>query len=76
MRKSRARLSWGIAGLAVSAAAAFAVGYFTHRPPKPEQIRFFVQAPEGVTFIDSPRVSPDGRHVAFNMTDSSGVNRI
>jgi WD40 repeat protein len=75
-RKGRARLAWVFAGVAAAAAVVFGVGYFSHRPAKAEQIRFLISAPEGITFIDSPRISPDGRYVAFNMTDSTGVTRI
>jgi len=75
-RRGRARLAWVVAGVAAAAAVVFGVGYFSHRPARTEQIRFLIGAPEGITFIDSPRISPDGRYVAFNMTDSTGVTRI
>lgn len=75
-RRGAARLAWSIAALALGAAVVFAAGYFLRRPPKPEPVRFFVAAPEGVIAVGSPKISPDGRYLAFNVTDSTGVTRI
>ncbi|HEV2063116.1 MAG TPA: hypothetical protein VGS00_01035, partial [Thermoanaerobaculia bacterium] len=32
--------------------------------------------PEGIIAVDAPRISPDGRYLAFNATDSEGKSRI
>ena len=39
-------------------------------------VRFDIAMPEGVTAIDAPRISPDGRTLAFNATDSTGKSRL
>jgi Tol biopolymer transport system component len=75
-RKSRERLAWVLAAAAAVAAAILGVGFVRRAPARPRLIRFEIANPEGITTIDAPRISPDGRHLAFNATDSSGKSRI
>ena len=75
-RRATARLAWIAAGAATAAAAFFAVGFFARAPKQPEIVRFEVPAPRGVFNVGSPRISPDGRYIAFNAADSSGTNRL
>jgi Tol biopolymer transport system component len=75
-RKSRERLAWGLAAAASVAAAILGVGFVRRAPVRPRLVRFEIANPEGITAIDAPRISPDGRHLAFNATDSSGKSRI
>ena len=75
-RKNREKLSWGIAAAALLAAAGLAYGY-VRRAPKPAPLmRFDIATPQGVTAIDVPRLSPDGRFLAFDATDLEGKVRI
>src|SRR5512132_2080157 len=75
-RKSRERLAWGVAAVAVLAAAALAFGFVRRAPEKPRLSRFEIGTPEGVIAVDAPRISPDGRYLAFNATDAEGKTRI
>jgi Tol biopolymer transport system component len=75
-RKSRERLAWGLAAAAALVAAGFAFGFVRRAPARPELVRFEIPTPPEITTIDTPRISPDGRILAFNATDSSGKNRI
>jgi eukaryotic-like serine/threonine-protein kinase len=75
-RKSRERLAWGLAAAASVAAAILGIGFVRRAPARPHLVRFEIANPEGITAIDAPRISPDGRHLAFNATDSSGKSRI
>ena len=75
-RKSRERLAWGVAASALLAAAALGLGFVRRAPAPPRAVRFEVAVPEGVVAIDAPRISPDGRYLAFNATDSEGKTRI
>ena len=75
-RKSRERLAWGLAAVAALAALGFAIGFLRRAPAPPKTIRFDIPMPEGITAIDAPRISPDGRTLAFNATDSTGKSRI
>ena len=75
-RKSREKLAWALAAVAALAALGFAIG-FLHRAPTPlRTVRFEIAMPDGVTAIDAPRISPDGRTLAFNATDSTGKSRV
>ncbi len=75
-RKNREKLAWAVAAVAVIAVAGLAVG-FVRRAPKPAPlVRFdIVPAPEIAT-MDVPRLSPDGRFLAFDATDMEGKARI
>ena len=75
-RKNREKLAWAVAAAALVAAGLFAWGYVRRAPVPPLMARFDVAAPEDLTSIDMPRVSPDGRTIAFNATDSAGKTRI
>ncbi len=75
-RKNREKLAWAVAALALVAAGLAAWGYVRRAPAPALMARFDVAAPEDLTSIDMPRVSPDGRYIAFNATDASGKTRI
>ena len=75
-RRSREKLAWAVAGVALAAVAALAALVVMRRPEPPRVMRFEVDAPDGVTSIGWPRMSPDGRLLAFLASDSSGVARI
>ncbi len=69
-------IAWGVATLAVIAAAAFAAWSWPRLNVSPAMFRFEpnTDAP-GVTDASWPRVSPDGRSMVFQATDSAGVLR-
>jgi Tol biopolymer transport system component len=75
-RKNREKLAWGIAAAALLAAAGLGYRFWTRAPKPPRTMRFDIAVPPDVTAIDTPRISPDGRTLAFDATDSSGKNRI
>ncbi|HEV8119213.1 MAG TPA: protein kinase, partial [Thermoanaerobaculia bacterium] len=75
-RKCRERLAWGVAAAAIVAAGLLAAGYVRRAPVKASPIRFEIPTPEGVALIDSPRISPDGKILAFNASDPAGKSRI
>jgi eukaryotic-like serine/threonine-protein kinase len=75
-RKNREKLSWAVAAAALLVAMGLAYG-FVRRAPKPAPLmRFDIAAPPDVTSIDVPRLSPDGRFLAFDATDLEGKARI
>ena len=75
-RKNREKLAWGIAAMAILAAVLATFGYVRRAPKPPRVTRFEVAIPPNVIAIDTPRISPDGRILAFNATDSGGLTRI
>jgi Tol biopolymer transport system component/tRNA A-37 threonylcarbamoyl transferase component Bud32 len=75
-RKKRERLAWALAAVAAAAAVAFGVLWALRAPEPPQVIRFEVPPPEGLPEIGSPRLSPDGRYLAFNARDDKGEQGI
>jgi Tol biopolymer transport system component len=75
-RRSRERLARSLAAGAVLVAAT-ALGSLVLRPSVPLRVvRFDVPPPKGMTDVDWPRVSPDGRILAFLAYDSAGTGRL
>jgi Tol biopolymer transport system component len=71
-RKSRERLAWVAFAVAASVAAVFAVGYVRRAPAPLLQTRFEIAPPPELATLGSPRISPDGRYLAFRGVDSEG----
>jgi Tol biopolymer transport system component/tRNA A-37 threonylcarbamoyl transferase component Bud32 len=63
-RKNREKLAWALAGVAVLAAAIFAVGFVRRAPRVSAPISAAIPLPEK-TFVESIALSPDGRTLAF-----------
>lgn len=75
-RRHRDRAVLAIAVIS-TAALVFLGGWIGLRPkPVPQVIRFEVQPPTTLRFLDAPRVSPNGRYIAYNATDTLGVSRV
>ena len=75
-RRSRERLAWMLA-VASAAVALTALGLLVSRRSEPPRVvRFDVHPPKGTTRISWPRVSPDGRTLAFLAYDSTGTQRL
>jgi serine/threonine protein kinase/Tol biopolymer transport system component len=75
-RKSREALAWRLAALASAAVLVFGVNGVMNRPKPPIPIEFLAQVPSGLVFIDTPKISPDGRAIAFSAVDTTGVQRL
>jgi Tol biopolymer transport system component len=74
-RRGRERLAWGLAG--ALALLVVALGSLLLRGRvRPQVVRFEVLPPRGTMSITWPRLSPDGRTLAFLATDSTGARRI
>jgi Tol biopolymer transport system component len=63
---------------ALTAVAGAAIGYLALRPaPAPQVLRFQIHAPAGSTLpLGTPAISPDGRTIAYTVTDADGMTRI
>jgi Tol biopolymer transport system component len=61
---------------AATIAAILAVGFWTRKPAPARTMRFEVNTPPGVTGLDAPRISPDGRILAFTGIESTSRSRI
>jgi tRNA A-37 threonylcarbamoyl transferase component Bud32/dipeptidyl aminopeptidase/acylaminoacyl peptidase len=75
-RKSRERLAWAIAAAAALAAILATVGYLRRAPAPLHVTRFQIAAPRDLDVVGSPRISPDGRTLAFQATDATGESRL
>jgi Tol biopolymer transport system component len=75
-RRNREAAAWAIAVVATVAVAALGAMLLLRRPEPPRVSRFLVEAPEAMASIDWPRLSPDGRQLAFLATDSTGTRQI
>jgi len=75
-RSPLALLPWALFAAAAATAVFLGMGR-TAKPSAPAPaIRFEAAMPKGLTFVDAPKVSPDGRAVAYNGVDSTGTSRI
>ena len=63
-RKSREHLAWGLAAVLAVVAVAATVRIALHSDPAPKPTRFLVASPPGVV-LSFPKISPDGRTIAF-----------
>ena len=75
-RKNRERIAWGVAAAFALAAAGLGFAFLRRSPEPLRTVRFDIGTPEDVTSIDAPRISPDGRSIAFNAVDATGKTRI
>src|SRR5262249_37645184 len=75
-RRNREKLAWVAAAVGFAAAALLAVGDIRRAPGAPRSVRLEGPPPPEVVSIDMPRISPDGKYLAFNATDSSGKTKI
>jgi Tol biopolymer transport system component len=71
-RKSRERLAWATSGVLFLAALLLGIGYVRRSPAPPRPVRFQILPSEGLNVVGSPRISPDGRFIAFSATDAGG----
>jgi serine/threonine protein kinase len=75
-RRSRQRIAWLLAGALALAVVALGSPLLLRRSEPPRVVRLEVRPPRGATSIYWPRVSPDGRTLAFLAYDSTGVQRL
>jgi len=75
-RKSRERGAWVLAGAGGLTALGLAAALFLNKSPKPEPIRFLIPAPAEVRVMNTPKVSPNGKFIAYNAIDSTGTQLI
>jgi Tol biopolymer transport system component len=75
-RKNREKVAWALFAAALLAAAALGIGFARRKPQPAPLVRFDVVPPPEVATMDVPRISPDGRLLAFDATDMEGKQRI
>ncbi|HET9793954.1 MAG TPA: protein kinase [Thermoanaerobaculia bacterium] len=75
-RKTREKLAWGLSGLLFAAAALLAVGYLRRAPAPASPVRFQLVLPDALSVVEAPRISPDGKLLAFSARNADGKAQI
>jgi len=70
------RIPWILFGAAAVAAAVLGVSIAMRTPPEARVVRFTVAPDEKLSRLDWPRLSPDGRTLAFQGFDAAGKQAI
>ena len=73
---NREPLAWAVAGVAIATAAFFAWRGMQGDSSKAMQVRFTIPIPGTVLSADMPRISPDGKTLAFSAQDSTNRSLI
>ena len=75
-RRNRETLAWALAAIAGVAAIGLGAMQLLRKPEPTRVLRFEIEAPPGVRNIQWPRISPDGRTLAFVATDTTGKQQV
>jgi serine/threonine protein kinase len=75
-RRQMDRLAWGLVAVLALALILIGVRQLGRAPRADVVTRFEIHPPPGLVSVGPPSISPDGLHLAFNATDSSGVSRV
>src|SRR5262245_7568499 len=75
-RRHRERILLGLAIASTAGLIGLAVAGMRRPGPRPPAPRVEIPPPPSIQFQDAPRVSPDGRYIAYNATDAGGSGRI
>ena len=71
-RRHRERLSWILAGVFALVAIGSTAMSLMRQAPTPEVTRFALSTPDGARSMNWPRISPDGRLLAYQAADTLG----
>jgi eukaryotic-like serine/threonine-protein kinase len=71
-RKRRRWMPWAFAAVMAVAATAFAFAWLNRPLSEARVVKFDLPLPDTLVSIGAPRLSPDGRFLAFNATDLEG----
>jgi Tol biopolymer transport system component len=75
-RRRHDRLGWGLAAAAAAVAVALGAWILTRPAPRHQTVRFEIEPAANARSFLWPRLSPDGRAIAFLSADSTGARRI
>jgi len=75
-RRFRMRLSWTVAAVAIVIAGFYAFKWYTQPEPIENILHFGVTVGDELRSMSWPQLSPDGKHIAFKGTDTTGNTKI
>ena len=75
-RKTRERMAWATSAALLVAAAVLGVGYMRRAPAAASPVRFQLVLPDALSVVEAPRISPDGKLLAFSARNADGKAQI
>jgi eukaryotic-like serine/threonine-protein kinase len=75
-RKRRLQVSWIVAAVGILAALGLAGKVVMTKPPVAQASRFTIPVPPEIRTMRWPRISPDGRTIAFQSLDTAGRDQL
>ena len=75
-RKTREKLAWGLSGFFLLAAALLGIGYARRAPAPASAVRFQLVLPDALSVVEAPRISPDGKLLAFSARNAEGKSQL
>ena len=75
-RKTREKLAWGLSALLFVAVALLGYGYARRAPSPATPVRFQLVLPDALSVVEAPRISPDGKLLAFSARNAEGKSQI
>jgi len=71
-RKTREKVAWATSAVLLLAAIALGYGFLRRAPAAATPVRFQLVLPDALSVVEAPRISPDGKLLAFSARDASG----
>jgi Tol biopolymer transport system component/predicted Ser/Thr protein kinase len=75
-RKVREKAAWALSGVLLVAAALLGIGYARRSPVPATPVRFQLVLPDALSVVEAPRISPDGKLLAFSARNAEGKSQI
>jgi eukaryotic-like serine/threonine-protein kinase len=75
-RKIREKFAWALSGILGLAVTILAVGYARRAPAHATPVRFTLVLPDALSVVEAPRISPDGKLLAFSAMGAAGKSQI
>ena len=75
-RKNREKVAWTSSAVLLLASAALGVGLVLRAPKAESPVRFQFILPAGMSVVQAPRISPDGKNLAFSAVGPDGKTQI
>ena len=75
-RKTREKIAWAAAAVLLLGVIALGYGYVRRKPAPASPVRFQLVLPDALSVVEAPRISPDGKLLAFSARSVDGKSQI